>query len=285
MKKRILTAIVGIAFFIMILFFSDGFVLNAAISILSAIAIWEIFAATKYVNNVTLLAVSILYAFAFPFFRTPSFNFGSKAASLVFIIVLFAIMLKQKTKLEQIGLIFMMTTVISVAFSCLIYLRDLPSEPRLNLCEEDGAFFLVFAVAGAWISDAGAYFVGRFLGRHKMAPYISPHKTWEGAAGGIVANVAGLMLIAYLYSVFYLKDAGHINYIAVAAYGVLCAVAAMLGDLSASYIKRTCNIKDFGNILPGHGGVLDRFDSLLLVAPLLYALLPVLPIVVRNVTL
>ncbi len=281
MKKRIITGAIGIAFFILLLFFSDSFVLNIAISILSVIAIWEIFVATKYINNLALLSISILFAFAFPFFRTPYFNLGSKAGSLLFVIALFAIMLKQKVKLEQVGLVFMMTTIISVAFSSLIYLRDLPRSSAYNLEEIDGAFFLVFAAAGAWLSDAGAYFVGRFLGKHKMAPNISPNKTWEGAVGGVITNIIGLVLISYFYGMFWLKDAGSINYIAVVIYAVLCAVAAILGDLAASFIKRSCNIKDFGNIMPGHGGVLDRFDSLLLVAPLLFAMLPEFPIVIR----
>ncbi len=281
MKKRLITAAVGIAFFIVILFFSGGIVLNIAVSILSVIAIWEIFVATKYINNIPLLVVNMVFAFAVPFFRTPYSNNVSKVCILLFIIALFVIMLKQKVKIEQIGLVFMLNTVISFAFSSIIYLRDLPESPVYHLQPIDGAFFIVFAVGGAWITDAGAYFVGRFLGKHKMAPTISPHKTWEGAAGGIIINVIGLVIISWVYSFFYLKDTGHINYIAVVIYGVLCAVAAIVGDLAMSFIKRSCNIKDFGNIMPGHGGVLDRFDSLLLVAPLLYVMLPLLPIVIR----
>ena len=223
----------------------------------------------------------MVFAFAVPFFRTPYSNNVSKVCILLFIIALFVIMLKQKVKIEQIGLVFMLNTVISFAFSSIIYLRDLPESPVYHLQPIDGAFFIVFAVGGAWITDAGAYFVGRFLGKHKMAPTISPHKTWEGAAGGIIINVIGLVIISWVYSFFYLKDTGHINYIAVVIYGVLCAVAAIVGDLAMSFIKRSCNIKDFGNIMPGHGGVLDRFDSLLLVAPLLYVMLPLLPIVIR----
>ena len=281
MKKRLITAAVGIAFFIVILFFSGGIVLNIAVSILSVIAIWEIFVATKYINNIPLLVVNMVFAFAVPFFRTPYSNNVSKVCILLFIIALFVIMLKQKVKIEQIGLVFMLNTVISFAFSSIIYLRDLPESPVYHLQPIDGAFFIVFAVGGAWITDAGAYFVGRFLGKHKMAPTISPHKTWEGAAGGIIINVIGLVIISWVYIFFYLKDTGHINYIAVVIYGVLCAVAAIVGDLAMSFIKRSCNIKDFGNIMPGHGGVLDRFDSLLLVAPLLYVMLPLLPIVIR----
>ena len=281
MKKRLITAAVGIAFFIIILFFSGGIVLNIAVSILSVIAIWDIFVATKYINNIPLLVANMVFAFAVPFFRTPYSNDVSKVCILLFIIALFVIMLKQKVKIEQIGLVFMLNTVISFAFSSIIYLRDLPESPVYHLQPIDGAFFIVFAVGGAWITDAGAYFIGRFLGKHKMAPTISPNKTWEGAAGGIIINVIGLVVISWVYSFFYLKDTGHINYIAVVIYGVLCAVAAIVGDLAMSFIKRSCNIKDFGNIMPGHGGVLDRFDSLLLVAPLLYVMLPLLPIVIR----
>ena len=125
--------------------------------------------------------------------------------------------------------------------------------------------WMIFVIA--FLTDTFAYFVGRFLGRHKLAPAISPKKTIEGSIGGIVFAVAGM--IAYgvvMEQVFHLS----LPIVTLIIVGVLGSVAGQCGDLAASMIKRHCDVKDFGKILPGHGGVLDRFDSILFVLPIVY---------------
>jgi len=119
--------------------------------------------------------------------------------------------------------------------------------------------FLLFAIV--WLGDTGAYYVGRRLGRHKMAPVVSPNKTWEGAAGGFVVSVAA----AAVWSACRL---GRLDFglLAVAA---LTALAAQVGDLLESLIKRGAGVKDSGHVLPGHGGVLDRMDAMLFAAPVM----------------
>ena len=129
----------------------------------------------------------------------------------------------------------------------------------------------------AWIADTAAYFVGRAFGKHKLCPLISPHKTVEGAIGGVFFAVLFFVLFCFGYSK--LRSGVHISYLAATIDGAVCAVMGIVGDLMASVVKRQRGIKDFGHIMPGHGGVMDRFDSFLFVAPTLYLILQVLPIV------
>ena len=132
-----------------------------------------------------------------------------------------------------------------------MFLRD-SYLSDIGLTQDDSVFFIVLAAAGAWIADAGAYFVGRFFGRHKLAPVISPNKTVEGFVGGIAANIIGFWIAGWIYSMCFSVT---VNYPLLIIMAVICALLGALGVFSASYIKRSCHIKDFGNIMPGHGGI------------------------------
>ncbi|MBT3217778.1 MAG: phosphatidate cytidylyltransferase [Proteobacteria bacterium] len=120
--------------------------------------------------------------------------------------------------------------------------------------------FLVLVIA--WAGDTGAYFSGRFLGRHKLYPRVSPKKTWEGVAGGVTAATVGVFIVSFFYTALRPLDC--------VLLGVVLCLAGVLGDLAESLIKRSHQVKDSGWIMPGHGGLLDRIDSVLFVAPLLY---------------
>ena len=136
----------------------------------------------------------------------------------------------------------------------------------LGGAENLGRNWLLFTLAGTSASDTGAYAVGRLVGRHQMTPSLSPNKTWEGAAGGFVASVLAMMAVGALL------DLGVAPwYHAIVALAV--AVAAQLGDLFESFLKRRADVKDSGSIMPGHGGLLDRIDSMLFALPAVYYLL------------
>jgi phosphatidate cytidylyltransferase len=136
---------------------------------------------------------------------------------------------------------------------------------------EHGLVLLIMALCGAWIADSGAYFAGTFFGKHKLCPGISPKKTVEGLVGGIVVTGIVFAAISFVYEHFITDNPISIRYTLVAAAGMVCAVIGTVGDLSASLIKRQCGIKDYGKIMPGHGGMMDRFDSVLFVIPTFYA--------------
>jgi len=144
-------------------------------------------------------------------------------------------------------------------------------------CMEQGKLLLAIPFIMAFFSDTGAYFIGVLFGKHKMAPVISPKKSWEGFYGGIVVAIAGMMLYGVAMEQFCGKN---VNYLLALVYGLLGALGGVFGDLSMSVIKRQVGIKDYGNLIPGHGGVLDRFDSVLITAPLTEALLLIIPMMV-----
>lgn len=132
-----------------------------------------------------------------------------------------------------------------------------------------GLYYLFLIFICAWMTDTGAYFSGRFFGKHKLAPSISPKKTVEGSVGGIICAMLGCIVLGLVAT--YINEASP-NYWLLALVGLIGSCLAQLGDLIASLIKRTCGVKDFGNIMPGHGGALDRFDSVIMVSPFIYYL-------------
>jgi len=130
----------------------------------------------------------------------------------------------------------------------------------------------------SWITDTGAYFTGKFLGKHKLIPNVSPKKTVEGAVGGVVSTVVFTCLyLALLKHVFKIDNIGGADYLGVSILAIIASILSQLGDLAASVIKRDCNVKDFGTILPGHGGIMDRFDSVIFIAPVVFYYLTYLP--------
>ncbi|MBO5340122.1 MAG: phosphatidate cytidylyltransferase [Oscillospiraceae bacterium] len=154
--------------------------------------------------------------------------------------------------------------LIPVFLSALICLRTL----------EKGGYLVMLPVVAAFLTDIGAYFVGMFLGKHRGVTMVSPNKSLEGFAGGLASGVVFMLLYALLLqNVFHLE----VKMLNMAVYGLLGSLVTMLGDLSYSLIKRQYGIKDYGRLLPGHGGMLDRFDSLSFAAPAMWVLVSIFP--------
>ena len=187
---------------------------------------------------------------------------------LPYIALLFLILLRthQDTRVEDIALVFMMSIGIPLSLSSAIYLRD-------NNGYTLGLYYLLLALFCAWFSDTGAYFTGRAFGKHKLCPLVSPHKTVEGMIGGLVTCVVlnVLATLGFEWSCAQLGIAVQVDMVRLLLISLLASLISVLGDLSFSMIKRQFDIKDFGNIMPGHGGVLDRFDSVLFTLPFIYA--------------
>ncbi|MCL1789537.1 MAG: phosphatidate cytidylyltransferase [Oscillospiraceae bacterium] len=272
MGRRLISAGVGIVLGIVILWLDRKELFLIAVAVLSAMAVYEILIATKYIKNRAGAGSSLLFAFAIPFVLGIDMTRGLisvRYIAFLFIIGLFIIMLfnHKSVKFAQIALMAFVSLCIPISMTCIIFLYSNFTEHRI--------FVLVYALTITWISDSGAYFAGTFFGKHKMAPVISPKKTWEGFVGGVLsAAVFGFLLgKGYELAADWFFEGGltfkvHVLFLSVLA--VPCAVIGALGDFSASIIKRECSVKDFGSIMPGHGGILDRFDSILFVVPFIY---------------
>jgi phosphatidate cytidylyltransferase len=191
---------------------------------------------------------------------------GGVFSSLFITLVLVAIMTMELFRRDgELAVFHISTTILGVFYvawlgSHVILLRQL-GEGVVGT--DYGGFFVILAFALAWFTDAGAYFVGHSIGRHKLLPRVSPRKSVEGALGGMaVAVVVAFVARATIVPVLSVRDA--------LLLGLLAPVMAVLGDLVESLMKRDVHIKDTSRALPGHGGMLDRFDSVLFVAPLVY---------------
>ena len=236
--------------------------------VIALLAVYEFLTATKISHNNLLSAVAYLVAATFPYIGLKKEMNLLPIFLLPYIALLFLILLRthKDTRVEDVAMVFMMSIGIPLSLSSAIYLRD-------NNGYTMGLFYLLLALCCAWYSDTGAYFVGRAWGKHKLCPQVSPHKTVEGLVGGLVTCILLNLLTAFIFQKVsgYLGVPLQINYLRLLLISPLASLISVLGDLSFSMIKRGFSIKDFGNIMPGHGGVLDRFDSVLFTLPFIYA--------------
>lgn len=269
MKTRVISALVGLCILAVVIVFLDTLLFNVVICALSLLAVWELMYAAGLTRHRSLIVLTMLLALAIPFVRAGVVYAFAQEIIFVLILLFFLVLLRKHTELgiAEIGMAFFFGTVVPVFFSCAVHLRD-------DFGAVLGCFYILMALGSAWLSDSCAYFTGIRFGKHKLAPVISPKKTIEGSLGGLVFGSLLLLALAWLYSWI----VGLLGFQVDVAYGKLLmvapvvVVAGMLGDLSASAIKRGFHIKDYGHIMPGHGGVLDRFDSVLFTLPSMYIL-------------
>lgn len=279
MKERILSGVMLLIFLAAVVVFNSTFpfALNIAVGIISALAIHELVKAMGLNRNWFITAPAVITALVVPLV------FTMEQQNLVFFIycaftaVIFLAMIRhfQQVTFKEIAVVYSMVLLIPQALSTLVALRALSSG--------HGMFYVLIAILSAWIADAGAYFAGTFWGKRKLCPNISPKKTVEGFIGGIVLNIIAMMLFGLLFEyVGYNGEGKIVNYVALGVIGVVGALVSVLGDLSFSLIKRSCHIKDFGQVIPGHGGILDRFDSVIFTAPFVYIIVYYFPIVLNG---
>lgn len=282
MKVRIITGLICAAIVIMLLVFTGlGYmgVMSIPMGVISAIAAYEMMRVSKCKNKV-LTAVSMIAAAVGPAFVDFDLQqyipVPMSVLIIGYVLLLLIIMLKgyEKTKFEHVALALFGSLAIPGSLGTLFEVRDLCVDYPQIFQRSHCVFLILCAMYCAWMSDTWAYFVGSKLGKHKLAPKISPKKSIEGAIGGVVGTVifcAGTYLVCDHF--FFVIDSVKLWYVIVAA--VILSVLGMCGDLSASVIKRNFGEKDFGNLFPGHGGVLDRMDSFLVTMPALYAIIKI----------
>lgn len=261
MKTRVITATALMAVLIPVVYFSDTWVFPVFVSVLAALGIFEMHKCTGIFDVPTLLP-SLVVAFILPccarlYGNEQAFlNFSYKMVMVLFFLMFIcAIFSKGKRNVTDVGLTFVMDFYIMMSFSSLVLLRDF----------ENGKYIFVLVFISSWITDVFAYFTGFFFGKHKLIPDVSPKKTVEGAVGGTVFCVLCFLLYGFLISKF--VDGIKVNLTAFVLVGLIMSVISQCGDLLFSLVKRKYGVKDYGKILPGHGGVMDRFDSVIATAP------------------
>lgn len=273
MKTRVISAAVLIPVLLVVLLAMPKIVAAVLWGAMLAIAAYELLYRTELVRDTMLVLTASVMAFAVTIWSyLGAVDSWGTLGLLVFIIALFGQMMHSHVKVtfDKLCMCIMAGLVVPYLLSSLIRIHAMKT----------GKYMILIPFIVAFASDAGAYFAGRYFGRHKLAPVVSPHKTVEGAIGGVICAIAAMILYSLILSLPIEALNFNVNYLYAVIYGLLGSLAGIMGDLCFSIIKRQTGIKDYGNLIPGHGGVLDRFDSMMLVGPLMEALILLIPVAV-----
>ncbi len=271
MKTRIITAVVLLPILLVVVLVLPKLITALLLAACTATAAYELLYRTDLVRRSRMVVYSVIAAFAVPvwcYFGCP--HAWGLLLVLAFVAALFAEMMANHIKVtfEQAAMCLIAGLLVPYLLSSLV---------RIHILEY-GRHMILIPFVLAFMPDSGAYFAGYFFGAHKLAPVISPKKTVEGAVGGVLAALLGMTLYGTVMAVGF---SFRVNFIFSLIYGLVVSLGSIFGDLMFSVIKRQTGIKDYGNLFPGHGGILDRFDSLIIVAPLTEVLLLLIPMMVK----
>ena len=273
MKTRIITAVVGLFVLAGVLFTFNTLVFNLVIAAITLIALHEIYSALGFEKQdwpllgilvpYTLLIMLSSYSICRAMVMPASFLVVLFYA--IYLVVRNGVISYQKAS----GLV-MFSGIVIFCFYSFIQLKELLPVEKFGY---DAIFFILLILCFAWGGDTCAYFAGRAFGKHKLCPVVSPKKTVEGAVGGVLGSMAAGCVLTLVYSLLSAKynvisiQVQPKHYLVLLGMGAVASVLGILGDLFASSVKRQVGIKDYGTIFPGHGGILDRFDSVMFIAP------------------
>ena len=274
MKTRVITAIVGIIVLIGVMFTFNTLIFNLVIAAITLIAVHEIYSALGFEKKDWLMYV-VLVPYTLLVMTSNYQVMRRLVMPMSFLLVTFyAIYLVVRNgtiSYQKASGLLMFSGIVIFCFYSFIRLKELLPVEQYGY---DAVFFILLILCFAWGGDTCAYFAGRAFGKHKLCPVVSPKKTVEGAIGGVLGTMVFGVIITLVYSVaanrmeaFTRSNIGVSMYVIIALLGCVAAVLGIDGDLVASVVKRQCGIKDYGTIFPGHGGILDRFDSVMFIAP------------------
>ncbi len=272
MKKRILTAVVGIPLLLLLILAAPLWAFGIAVGLMCAVACHELMHMAMHEVPRRIKYVAMTCAFALPVISSRESHLAWSVGVLLLLFFVLSVeqmvsfLGRRRITLEMVAIAMMAGGLLPLMLSTLLRIGQVPGVGRVRM-------LVPFVIA--FSSDTFAFFIGGALGKHKLAEAISPHKTVEGAIGGVL----GGMLLAELYGVLLMASGYGVSLVNLGFFGLVGSVVSQLGDLTFSVFKRQYGVKDYGNILPGHGGVLDRFDSLYYLTPLAELWMFVLPVI------
>ncbi len=269
---RVLSGVIG-AVCVLGLIFSMPAIFHGAVTLACLIAVYELHRTFELGQKWQLSALT--YLFASGVLVIPFFSKTLPGELIMFLLIAFLMLILVSAVLFNGKITF---TDVAYSVFVLVYGVLLPMHVSGIRMMDYGVFLVILSFLGAWMPDTFAFFAGKFFGKRKLIPSVSPNKTVAGAIGAVVGAVvsflvyAGILIFGFGFSV---------RFVPLVALSLICGVMAQFGDLSASLIKRACGKKDFGNLIPGHGGILDRIDSLVFIAPLVYYFLRVFEVIYK----
>ena len=266
MLKRILSAgmlitVMGSVVVISIFF---SFIIDVFIALICVCCVFEFCKAVKtlkiYQISITSMLFSCMYSLLISFGLSELAFYG-----YTIIMLCMLVFFHEKISFKDFAYTYSMTILITLSLSAVVKMK---SVDELHI-----TMYFIMSIAIPWLADVGAYFTGVFLGKHKLCPKISPKKTIEGAVGGVLFCIFSSVILSYLIVLIFYQGKGDINYLTVVIIGTGGSLLSIIGDLSFSVIKRAYSVKDYGDLIPGHGGILDRFDSVITFVPYMYAVM------------
>lgn len=274
MKTRVISGVIGSVMVAAMLIAAQyaPIMYNVLVALVALICVFEIFSARGLTKKPQIMLPSAVFAIAMPIL----FSVGCShipAIAYPFFMFLMLLIFSDSIKFDEVAFALTTTTVISLGFGTIVFMCDNNRENSL--------FYIMMSLAIPWVADAGAYFAGSLLGKHKLCPKISPKKTVEGALGGILAGVVGAVILAVVFQSFVFGSVWRVQYLPLVIMALTGGVVSIIGDLSFSSIKRSCKVKDYGSVIPGHGGILDRCDSVIFTAPFIMLFIEYFPILIK----
>jgi phosphatidate cytidylyltransferase len=267
-----LFALVGAPLTIALIYFG-GWILATALGVIAALGAWELYRMTRTAGNDPLETAGIVIAASVPLMVHATYLGVFRVTITVAVMILLALTGGVIWARGTTGkpLVTLALTVTGIVYPALVTYMYPIRYHDYAIGAREGTILLMLPILLTWATDTGAYFFGRALGRHKLIPSVSPAKTVEGAVGGVVVAVVA----AWLYVMFLLEPFAQLSMVPVGlvVFAIVISVVAQIGDLAESLFKRDAGVKDSSRLLPGHGGILDRFDSLLFVLPVAYVML------------
>ena len=267
MMKRIISGIAIFAIVLAVFFFANQYVVDVFVALITARSIFELYKALEVKGHNPIKTIGLISSLAICFLHVIPKEFSIYYIGMVMVLSIFLLFLISIIKHKKVNVV-----DISLTFFGVCYVVIFSMFVALLRGRDNGKFLVWYIFIGAWITDTFAYFVGKNFGKHHFTK-VSPNKTIEGSIGGTILSVVFAVIFTLIINSNFNLN---INYYIITLIAFVLSIIGQIGDLAASCIKRYTGVKDYSNLIPGHGGMLDRIDSVIFIAPFAYFLITLL---------